>query len=109
MSHIAAVRGASVALALALITGLFAPAAGGAGAPRRSAVLDPEIYADHTSGRAIVGFDHDVGPGTIRRLSRAGISHAVVIEAIEWRRFQASLLGSQQPASPENGVGPFDL
>src|SRR5919106_6127944 len=83
MSHIAAVRGASVALALALITGLFPTAAGGAGPPRRPAVLDPEIYADHTSGRAIVGFDRDVGPGTIRRLSRAGISQAVVIEAID--------------------------
>jgi serine protease AprX len=50
---------------------------------RRSPALDPEIYADYTSGRAIVGFHHDVGPGTIRRLARAGITRAVVIETID--------------------------
>jgi len=45
--------------------------------------LDPEILADHGSGRAIVGFDHDVTRATIRRLARAGITHAVRLDTID--------------------------
>jgi serine protease AprX len=69
-----------VALALVLAVGFFEASSGAAGTP---AALDPEIYSDYTSGRAIIGFDHDVGAGTIRRLARAGISQAVVIETID--------------------------
>ena len=45
--------------------------------------LDAEILADYTSGRAIVGFDHDVTPATIRRLAAAGITHAVRLDTID--------------------------
>jgi serine protease AprX len=84
MSHFSAARGAvAAAVAVVLLAGIFATAGGVAGAARRSSVLDHEIYADYASGRAIVGFDHDVGPETIRRLAQAGISRAVVIETID--------------------------
>lgn len=47
------------------------------------AKLDPEILADYVSGRAIVGFDHDVTRATMRRLARAGITHAVRLDTID--------------------------
>ena len=47
------------------------------------AKLDPEILADYVSGRAIVGFDHDVTGATMRRLARAGITHAVRLDTID--------------------------
>lgn len=50
---------------------------------RLPAKLDPEILADYTSGRAIVGFDHDVTAGTIRRLAAAGATHAVRLDTID--------------------------
>ena len=47
------------------------------------AKLDSEILADYVSGRAIVGFDHDVTGATMRRLARAGITHAVRLDTID--------------------------
>ena len=47
------------------------------------AKLDSEILADYVSGRAIVGFDHDVTRATMRRLARAGITHAVRLDTID--------------------------
>src|SRR5919106_6093535 len=72
--------GALAASALAASTLLSGPALAGRGLPRK---LDPEILADYTSGRAIVGFKHDVGPRTIRRLADAGITAAVRIDTID--------------------------
>ncbi len=68
------------ASALAASTLLSGPASAGRGLPR---MLDPEILADYTSGRAIVGFKHDVGPRTISRLANAGITAAVRIDTID--------------------------
>lgn len=45
--------------------------------------FDPHILADWASPRAIVGFDHNVGPATIKRLAAAGIKKAVVIDTID--------------------------
>ena len=47
------------------------------------AKLDSEILADYVSGRAIVGFNHDVTGATMRRLARAGITHAVRLDTID--------------------------
>jgi serine protease AprX len=45
--------------------------------------FDPDILAANASPRAIVGFRHDVGQGTIRRLAAAGITRAVVLDTID--------------------------
>jgi hypothetical protein len=66
--------------ALSSSTLLSAPASAVGALPRK---LDPEILADYSSGRAIVGFTHDVRPATIRRLADAGITAAVRIETID--------------------------
>jgi serine protease AprX len=68
------------ACALSSATLLSGPASAVGALPRK---LDPEILADYSSGRAIVGFTHDVGPATIRRLADAGITAAVRIEMID--------------------------
>lgn len=47
------------------------------------AKLDPDVLKPGGSGRAIVGFRHDVDRSTISRLSRAGITHAVVLDTID--------------------------
>jgi serine protease AprX len=53
-------------------------------APRAlPAAFDREILAPGASPRAIVGFRHDVGAATIRRLAGVGITHAVVLDTID--------------------------
>lgn len=48
-----------------------------------SAKLDRDLFRPGVSPRAIIGFTHDVDGSTIARLSRIGITHAVVIEMID--------------------------
>lgn len=70
----------TVMLALGLLAAtLAAPAASGAA----GAKLDNDLFGPNTSGRAIIGFTHDIDQSTITRLSRAGITRAVVIEMID--------------------------
>jgi serine protease AprX len=45
--------------------------------------FDSEILALGASPRAIVGFSHDVTATTMRRLARAGITHAVRLDTID--------------------------
>jgi serine protease AprX len=69
--------GALVASLMAVTAGASSP---GAGLPVK---FDPDILAPNSSGRAIVGFDHDVTSGTIRRLASAGIAQAVRFDTID--------------------------
>ncbi|MDQ4024916.1 MAG: S8 family serine peptidase, partial [Actinomycetota bacterium] len=70
----------SAGLLGALMSFMVVPTAGADGTlPDK---LDPNVLGA-TSPRAIVVFDHDVGGATIRRLARAGISHARVFDAID--------------------------
>lgn len=70
----------TIMLALGLLAATLAvPAASNA----KSSKFDLDLLGPNTSGRAIVGFTHDVDAKTITRLSRAGITHAVVIEMID--------------------------
>lgn len=69
--------GALVASLMVVSAGATSP---GAGLPVK---FDPDILAPNSSGRAIVGFDHNVTDGTIRRLAAAGISKAVRFDTID--------------------------
>lgn len=48
-----------------------------------STKLDRDLYGPHVSGRAILGFSHDVDAATIARLAKAGIASAVVLDTID--------------------------
>ena len=52
----------------------------GAGLPAK---FDPDILAPNSSGRAIVGFTHDVTQSTFARLADAGITQAVRFDTID--------------------------
>jgi serine protease AprX len=67
-------------LVLALVLGASVPFPAGA-ASRLPVKLDPDVLSG-PSPRAIVGFDHAIGPRTIRRLAAAGIVRAAVFDAI---------------------------
>lgn len=54
-----------------------------AGAPALPQTFDTDLLSPNVSPRAIVGFRHDVDRGTIRRLARAGIVSAAVLESID--------------------------
>jgi serine protease AprX len=77
-------RKVALVAAGALVASLMAVGAGastpGAGLPIK---FDPDILAPNSSGRAIIGFDHDVTSGTISRLASAGILKAVRFDTID--------------------------
>ncbi|MEX2458083.1 MAG: S8 family serine peptidase [Actinomycetota bacterium] len=72
-------------LALSLAVSWIVPASGHPAAREASlpAAFDPDLLSSKASGRAIVGFRHDLGADTMRLLARAGITHAVRLDSID--------------------------
>lgn len=66
----------AVAIACTGLAALPSPAS----APSK---FDADLLRSDVSPRAIVGFSHDVDRSTIKRLSRAGITHAAVLTSID--------------------------
>jgi serine protease AprX len=69
-------------LAAALTAGLLISGDASAGT-RLPVKLDRDLLAPGANGRAIIGFDHDVTAGTVKRLRAAGITQAVKLEIID--------------------------
>lgn len=77
-------RFGAAAVSLCLLAAGSVTAAAGAGEPLElPARFDRNILADWASPRAIIGFTHHVGPGTMARLADAGITHAVRLDSID--------------------------
>ena len=72
-------------LAVTLAITLAAPAAGGPAGTSASlpAAFDRDLLGSAGSGRAIVGFRHEIDADTMRHLARAGITHAVRLDSID--------------------------
>lgn len=64
---------------------LFAalPGAGANGTGTLPSKFDLDLLSDNSSGRAIVGFTHDVSSSTIKRLAGEGITKAVRLDTID--------------------------
>lgn len=75
----------AIALAGALVASLFAalPGAGAIGTGALPSKFDVDLLSDNSSGRAIVGFTHDVTSSTIERLANSGITEAVRLDTID--------------------------
>lgn len=75
----------AIALAGALVASLFAvlPGAGARATSGLPGKFDNDLLSDASSGRAIVGFTHDVKGSTIERLAAAGITEAVRLDTID--------------------------
>ncbi|MGH2777303.1 MAG: S8 family peptidase [Actinomycetota bacterium] len=75
----------AIALAGALVASLFTalPGAGANGTGGLPTKFDLDLLSDNSSGRAIVGFTHDVSSSTIERLAAAGVTEAVRLDTID--------------------------
>lgn len=75
----------ALALAGALVASLAAalPGASAVGTGELPDKFDLDLLSEESSGRAIVGFTHDVDSSTIKRLADAGITQAVRIDTID--------------------------